>query len=111
MSTQTNYIRVTSLGQSRSGTSQKGNLYIMGEAFAFVSDLNCPYPQKISYFCETPEHVLKSGDWLVPITHDVKDGRLDFRLDTTRAVAYSEKKPSQPTQQTTPQTTASAAKV
>lgn len=92
-----NYVRVVSHGNFREGVSAKGNPYIMGEAFVYVSDANNPYPQKVSYYCETRQHILTSGEWLVPVEHDVRDGRIDFRLNTEAAIPYVKDKAVQPT--------------
>ncbi|AWM80105.1 hypothetical protein DKL61_07020 [Gammaproteobacteria bacterium ESL0073] len=107
------FVRVISHGTFREGTSQKGNAYIMGEAFAFESDANNPYPQKISYYCESKDDVLKSGEWAVPVSYLVRDNRLDFRLNTKEAVPYElifpKPKPAVQANGATPSTTATKA--
>lgn len=83
MNTPEAYVIIESLGNSRKGTSKAGNLYIMGEGYIHLA--NCPYPQKFDYFCSSEEEVLKSGVWQVPVSYEVREGRLDFRLVTKEA--------------------------
>ncbi|AWM80137.1 hypothetical protein DKL61_07130 [Gammaproteobacteria bacterium ESL0073] len=107
------YLRIISLGTFREGTSQKGNAYIMGEAFAYESDASNPYPQKISYYCESKDDVLKSGEWAVPVSYLVRDNRLDFRLNTKEAIPaeliFAKSKPAAQANGATPSTTAAKA--
>lgn len=84
------FVRVSTLGTRREGVSKAGNSYIMGTAFLHVSDPNTPFPQKFDYYCETMHDVLPSGEWLVPLTYEVRDGRIEFRLDTKNAQPFKE---------------------
>lgn len=92
MNTPEAYVIIESLGNARRGTSKAGNSYVMGEGFIHLA--NCPYPQKFDYFCQSDEDVLKNGVWQVPVSYEVREGRLDFRLNTKEARALVTKQPA-----------------
>ncbi|MFP3403593.1 propanediol utilization protein [Pseudomonas sp. SIMBA_065] len=66
-------------GQYRSGTSGKGNPYCMYTGFVHLP--NVPYPQKASFYCETPQQVPQPGAYECDVNGDIKDGRVVFEID------------------------------
>lgn len=76
-------VLVTASCTYRSGTSGKGNPYTMAEAFAVLPGVD--FPQKFSYYCQDVREVLPQGEYLAPVTGEVKDGRLVFNVDPRQA--------------------------
>lgn len=73
-------IRVEVTGLNRTGTAQKsGKPYCMFEAYVHLP--NCPYPQKASFYAETPSQVPQPGMYECDVMADVRDGRLSFDVD------------------------------
>lgn len=66
-------------GVNRSGTSAKGRPYCMFEAYVHLP--NVPYPQKSSFYAETPQQVPQPGTYECDVIPDVRDGRLEFNCD------------------------------
>lgn len=67
----------------RSGTSSKGNSYTMAQAFAILPGVD--FPQKFDYYCQKENEVLAPGEYIVPLSGEVKDGRLVFSCDPRQA--------------------------
>lgn len=75
-----NVIVVEVTGNFRSGTAAKsGKPYCMYEAFVHLP--NVPYPQKSSFYAESPNQVPAVGSYECDIIADVRDGRLSFDVD------------------------------
>ena len=77
MKTMTLLVEVT--GNQRSGTSGKGNPYCMYEAFVHLP--NVPYPQKTSFYAQTPQEAPRAGTYECDVIADVREGRLEFTCD------------------------------
>lgn len=92
-------VLVTASCSYRSGTSGKGNPYTMAEAFAVLPGVD--FPQKFSYYCQDVREVLPQGEYLAPVTGEVKDGRLVFNVDPRQArrKVQAEKSAGQASQQ------------
>lgn len=76
-------ILITPSCMYREGTSGKGNPYCMAEAFAVLPGVD--FPQKFSYYCKDRNEVLPQGEYLAPVSGEVKDGRLVFNVDPRQA--------------------------
>ena len=73
-------IRVEVTGMNRTGTAAKsGKPYCMFEGFVHLP--NCQYPQKASFYAETPGQIPQPGMYECDVIADVRDGRLIFDVD------------------------------
>lgn len=76
-------ILITASCSYREGTSGAGKPYCMAEAFAVLPGVE--FPQKFSYYCTDRSQVLPQGEYLAPVSGEVKDGRLVFNVDPRQA--------------------------
>lgn len=75
-----NVIVVEVTGNHRSGTAAKsGKPYCMFEAYAHLP--NIPYPQKCTFYAETPQQVPPPGKYECDVISQVRDDRLSFEVD------------------------------
>lgn len=75
-----NVIVVEVTGNHRSGTAAKsGKPYCMFEAYAHLP--NIPYPQKCTFYAETPQQVPQPGKYECDVIAQVRDDRLIFEVD------------------------------
>lgn len=75
-----NVIVVEITGNFRSGTAAKsGKPYCMFEAYAHLP--NIPYPQKCTFYAETPQQVPQPGKYECDVIAHVRDDRLIFEVD------------------------------
>lgn len=73
-------LKVTTTGQSRSGTAAKsGKPYTMATAYAHLPDV--PFPQEFQYYCETPQQVMPAGEYECSVVLSIKDGRISVEVD------------------------------
>lgn len=77
-------VKITFTDAVRTGTSAKGNAYTFQEAFIHVD--NKPFPLQCQLFVES---VVRPGDYLVPFSILVNQGRpeLDLNLAGMKAVS------------------------
>jgi len=76
-------IQVQVTAQQRSGNSQKGNPYIMVEAYASLPGI--PYPQRFMFYCGAQNEVPQPGFYECDVQVSVKNDRLDFQVDPRQA--------------------------
>lgn len=88
-------LKVTTTGQSRSGTSAKGKPYTMATAYAHLP--NVPFPQEFSYYCESVQQVQQPGEYECEVVLSIKDGRIAVDVDPRQGRRLQ---PAAPTQKT-----------
>lgn len=85
-------IKVTTTGQSRSGTAAKsGKPYTMATAYAHLP--NVPFPQEFSYYCETLQQVQPAGEYECEVVLSIKDGRIAVEVDPRQGRRLSGQQP------------------
>ncbi len=79
------HIKVESHGKIvRTGVAKEsGKPYIFAEAY-LVSD-NSVYPERFEYFCSTEREVLPQGVFHVPVQVQLRDGKVYFYVDYSKA--------------------------
>tara|TARA_R100000750_G_scaffold60174_1_gene49370 strand:- start:469 stop:750 length:282 start_codon:yes stop_codon:yes gene_type:complete len=87
-------IKVTTTGQSRSGTGAKsGKPYTMATAYAHLP--NVPFPQEFQYYCDTPQQVVPAGEYECEVVLLIKDGRIAVEVDPRQGRRLSAQQPAQ----------------